>query len=261
MKMKMVLLLLTFFITQVATGQVLKDRKLKDDAMDAFTELDEEALTLRFFDAVTGKSIADARVEIQDIGDFVTDFEGRATFPIPEEDGYHEVQFSRSGYVETKFRIEITAGTLFFNRFSISPAMPIGYLRVVLDWDAEPGDLDAHFIKRGAYHISFRNMRVADDGIARLDRDDRNGYGPETITAKTIDEYGDYVFAVHDYTNRNESRSNALSQSKACVKVFSRDRLMGIFYVPQNEQGNYWEVFKIVNGQIIPLAQSITTMD
>jgi len=253
MNSKFLSLALLILLAQHANAQVSKEQRLKEDAFDTFHELDKKELTLRFYNALNAAPVPDAEVEILNIGRFVTDFEGRATFPIPENDGFYTVQFLKKGFVKTEFKIEIAAGTLFFNRFSISPTMPIGYLRVVLDWEAKPRDLDAHFIKNGVYHISYRNMRVSNDGVTSLDRDDIDGYGPETITAKNIDAQAEYIFAVHDYTNRNQSSSSELSRAKACVKVFGDGRLMNIFYVPQSQNGNYWEVFKMVNGEVIPL--------
>ncbi len=65
--------------------------------------------------------------------------------------------------------------------------MKVGSIRIILDWDKSPNDLDAHLVKDGDYHISYRNKRVADDGAAQLDRDDMNGYGPETITINNVE--------------------------------------------------------------------------
>ena len=71
---------------------------------------------------------------------------------------------------------EVIAGTIFWNRFTVSPNIEMGSIRIVLDWDKKPKDLDAHFVKEGDYHISYHNMKVSDDGSARLDRDDQNGF-------------------------------------------------------------------------------------
>ncbi|MBK6681726.1 MAG: hypothetical protein IPG53_17880 [Ignavibacteriales bacterium] len=90
--------------------------------------------------------------------------------------------------------MEVMAGTIIRNRYSISPKMPLGYLRVVLDWGDSPRDLDAHLVKTNGYHISYRNMMVSADGVAKLDRDDLDGQGPETITATSIDKNGEYLF-------------------------------------------------------------------
>jgi hypothetical protein len=155
----------TAFAQDPKFNQVAKDR-MKDN----FDEADKDVLTLRFNDALSGNPVKDGDVEIKAIGKFTTDFEGKVQFPIPEEDGYYAVSFRKEGYIETDFKIEIVAGTIFFNRISVSPKMNIKQIRVVLDWDAEPRDLDAHFKKRGGYHLSYRNMRTLADGQGQLDR-------------------------------------------------------------------------------------------
>jgi adhesin/invasin len=96
------------------------------------------------------------------------------------------------GRFRSDLKFEVMAGSIFQKRFSISPALDIRFLRVVLDWGAEPLDLDAHFVKDGAYHISYRNMKSLADESAALDRDARNGYGPETITVKEISKNASY---------------------------------------------------------------------
>ena len=104
-------------------------------------------------------------------------------------------------------------------------------------------------------------MSVSDDGIARLDRDDRDGYGPETITIKNIDDQESYSFYVHNYTHKNKINSNKLSNSKASVKVYGDNKLLKIFQVPTNMEGVYWQVFNIDNGQINEINTVKTSID
>jgi uncharacterized protein YfaP (DUF2135 family) len=95
-------------------------------------------------------------------------------------------------------------------------------------------------------------MKISDDGSASLDRDDKNGYGPETITVKNIDEKAEYTFFVKDYSNKNDKKSTALSKSKAMVKVYSDGELVNIWQLGEKQNGNAWVVFNILNGQIVP---------
>ncbi len=217
---------------------------------DVFEEMDKQNLTLRFFNAVTGSEILGARVTIDSV-EYTTDEEGKVLFPAPKNDGLYPVSFRAEKYVPVEFNVEIMAGTLFFNRFSVSPLLDVKFLRVVLDWDSSPPDLDAHLVKQGAFHLSFRNMRTAQDGSGQLDRDATNGYGPETITLKEVSPNNSYSFFVHDYSDGNNSSTRNLARSKATVKVFGDGRLLNIFEIPRNSAGNYWQVFKISNGGIV----------
>ncbi len=221
--------------------------KMKDVLDD---EMDSENFTLRFYNALDGNPIEGAKVEIEGIGNFETDFEGKLKFPKTEEDGKLPVHFRCDGFIPTDFNAEVVAGTIFNNRISISPVMNIEYLRIILDWGRRPNDLDAHFVKEGDYHISYRNMKVSNDGIGKLDRDDTDSFGPETITIKKIDPDADYEFFVHDYSNRTNENSAKLSKSHATVKVYGDGRLLEYFQIPEGKHGNKWNVFVIKNGQI-----------
>jgi len=228
--------------------------KFKNRFEDVFEEDENENLTLRFFNALTGDPIPNASVKIESVGEFETDAEGKVRFPVTD-DGVLLVHFECAKFITSDFKVEVIAGTLFFNRFSVSPMLDLKHLRIVLDWEKEPADLDAHFAKKGDYHISFRNTRVLSDGKGELDRDDMDGYGPETITIRDVDDLAEYEFFVHDFTNRGNSGSSALSRSKATVKVYGEGRLLYVFQVPASQRGTTWSVFKLIQGQFIETNQ------
>lgn len=228
-----------------------RERKLMEQQKDdVFEELDHQGLTLRFFNALTGGEIRGAKVTVNN-ADYTTDEEGKVVFPAPDSDGLYPVSFRAEKYVPAEFNIEVMAGTLFFNRFSVSPLLDVKFLRVVLDWDAAPPDLDAHLVKQGAFHLSYRNMRTAQDGSGQLDRDATNGYGPETITLKEVSAANTYAYFVHDYTDGNNASTQNLAKSKATVKVFGDGRLLNVFEIPRRGIGNYWQVFTVSNGGIV----------
>jgi hypothetical protein len=227
-------------------------RRLGLDADDALAELDKQ-FTLRIFDAVTGKPVGGAEVEYSGRRG-TTDGDGAVRFPFPPgltaDEAAGEALFRKRGYVTTKLMLRFEAGTLFFNRFSVSPALPPGLVRVVLDWDQAPADLDAHLVKDGAWHISFREMRKFED-LAWLDRDATNGFGPETITVKRFDLSARYRFFVHDFTNRGKAAADALAASKAHVRLYTDAGLLKTFAVSPKLVGDRWEVFEIVDGQVV----------
>lgn len=252
MKIKYFILTIIFLFTCVFNQYPPKMdfNKIIDDS---FAEIDGE-LTLYFFDAISGNPIENALVKMEDIGEFKTNSDGMLRFQIPE-DPFMKINVSvkKKGYIDTDFILELKAGTIFLNRFSISPSIPLGHMRVVLDWGKKPKDLDAHFVKYNSYHISYRNMKIDADGVAMLDRDDTNGYGPETLTVTEIDSNKEYNYFIHDYSNGNIKNSDKLSKSNAEVKVFGRGKLLYHFKIPQNKKGNTWNVFKILNSKIIPV--------
>lgn len=243
--------LLLFVCAVVASAQITT----KTD--DAFNELETGNLTLRFYNAVNGKPIEGASVTIENSDPFTTDEEGKIEFAPPADNALLQVTVRADGYIPTTFPIEIMAGTLFFNRISISPMMDIKFVRIVVDWDKEPRDLDAHFVKveEGGYHISFRNMRVLADGSGMLDIDATQGYGPETVTIKEVSTRSVYSYFVHDYSNQSNPRSTALSDSKATVKVYGDGKLLKVIRVPKKKEGTVWNVFRIEQGQVREINQ------
>ncbi|MFA6468603.1 MAG: hypothetical protein WCW35_06885 [Bacteroidota bacterium] len=226
--------------------------QIKVKYTDVFEELDSGLLTLRFFNAVTGIPLTGGMVEIDSIGSFETDEEGKMLFPAPTGNGLYRAVVRADGYIPTEFPVEIMAGTLFFNRISVSPKLDLKSVRIVLDWDKAPLDLDAHFQKSSGdgYHISYRNMKVLADGTGKLDIDAMQGYGPETITVNEISTASIYSYSVRDYSNRNANHSGALSESKGTVKVYADGRLLKVFQVPRKKEGTVWNVFTIEQGAI-----------
>lgn len=252
---------------QAAPKKGIDPKRIGEESDDALAEVgspkDEasERLTLRFFNALDGKPISGGQVTIAGFEQpFVTDGEGKVLFPIPEEDGKRKVVFAREGYVTSEFEIEIEVHSLFFNRFSVSPSLDKEFVRIVLDWDAKPADLDGHLVKLGAngYHVSYRDMVTSKDGAAHLDHDALNGYGPETITITRVDGAATYEYLVHDFTNRGDKNDKELGKSKATIKVYAQARLIGVYQIPRGATGNLWRVFAIEKGEIKLLGEMIS---
>ncbi|WP_420220391.1 tetratricopeptide repeat protein [Metapseudomonas resinovorans] len=131
--------------------------------------------------------------------------------------------------------------------YAISPVMQnLDGLRVVLSWGAQPYDLDSHMAFAGN-HIYFR-QKIGTD--ANLDVDDIDGYGPETITL-TRKHFGEpYVYSVHNYSEQTYPRSKTLSNSQAKVFVYVGQSLVRTYYIPRNQPGNLWTVFRLTgNGE------------
>ena len=232
-------------------GQYPQIKDIDKHMDDAFSEMEGE-LTLHFFNAVTGNPIHNAIVKMDSIGEYKTNDEGKILFPIPEDAfSVIPVSFRADKYIKTDFDLELQAGTLFLNRFSISPEIDLKHIRFVLDWSKKPRDLDAHLVKKGDYHISYRNKRKYADGIAEVDRDDMNGYGPETITVREISPNAVYEYYVHDYTHRSSPKTKDFSKySKAVVKVYGEGKLLHKVQIPQDRIGNTWQVLEIRNKKI-----------
>lgn len=241
------LALLLFVSIQTTYAQI---EEMREKMQDQMTEIEDGKLTLRFINAVDGNAVIDATINIDGLGEYTSDRQGRVLFDVPE-DGTYSMVFSKEGFISANLKFDIMLGTIFYNRFSVSPKIDMGTIRIVLDWDDNPKDLDAHLVKEGGYHISYRDKNSSADGKAILDRDDLDGYGPETITITDVDDDAEYKFYVKDFTNRDRNNSKRLSKSKARIKIYGEGELLHEFEIKEKLKGNTWMVFRIVKGEII----------
>jgi tetratricopeptide (TPR) repeat protein len=139
--------------------------------------------------------------------------------------------------------------------YAISPVMNnLDGMRIVLNWGAEPSDLDSHL----AYpnnHVYFSNKNGLE---SMLDVDDTTSYGPETITINRKHDGERYVYAVHDFSDRGLPDSDRLSKSGAKVFVYVGQTLIKTYYVPTNSNGNLWTVFAVTEAGEFQDLNSVT---
>ncbi len=212
-------------------------------------------------DAVTGQPVPNAAVEIsggeERFPSFATDAMGYAAFPV--EIGVYNMNISRPGYIRTSFPVEMNFDEN-PHEYVIALAPEAREYRIVLTWGSRPADLDAHLLgptpEGSSFHLWYRN-RVLIGGKDFLDRDNTTGYGPETITIYSP-AIGEYLYCVHDYSNRRNSSSKALSRSDATVQVYAENRLLKTFKVPKDHPGNLWQVFKIDKNHVINPINTVT---
>ncbi|MEO8516026.1 MAG: tetratricopeptide repeat protein, partial [Flavobacterium sp.] len=115
-------------------------------------------------------------------------------------------------------------------------------LRVVLTWGSNPEDIDSHISYPGNHICYYHKTGV----MANLDVDDTDSFGPETITIERKQPGQKYIYAVHDYTDKDVRSGNRLSNvSDARVFIYIGNTLIRSYKVPRNETGNTWVVFMI----------------
>lgn len=186
-----------------------------------------------------------------------TDANGNYSVNLPY--GNYTLTAEKSGYVTTPVNIIVQKGTTASQNGTISPALSGSDFRIVLTWGANPRDLDSHmkgrWLNGNDFHVYFaaKGSYGYNEERCVLDVDDTTSYGPETITLNAPANEK-YYYYIHKY-----SGSGTLSSSEAQIKVYQAGKLVAIFNVPSNMgSGNYWNVFVIENGQIIP-KNTITT--
>jgi|GEM_PF-1380555 len=151
---------------------------------------------------------------------------------------------------------------------TITQPVPLGQMRIVLNWGRVPSDLDSHLTGdstsasgRPRYHVYYANemVRAANgDTIAFLDHDDVTAFGPETITIFRFFP-GTLRYKIHDYSNRNTVGSHYMSDSSTAIaRVYTSAGLIREDRIRTGVAGNQWYAYDI-NGatQQITLVNSI----
>ena len=80
-----------------------------------------------------------------------------------------------------------------------------------------------------------------------IDVDDTNGKGPETLSVYTKDF--EFVYRVTRYSSDRD-----MTSTRVRVKVYHKDGRQWEFIINnKNNNAKHWNVFKFVNGDVIPL--------
>jgi hypothetical protein len=198
--------------------------------IEGFSELDD-ILVLSFKDAVDCKVVDKATVTLAG-NEYATDYRGYLKLPMgPFSELMDEgipIKIKREGYITLQTDLRVEAGTVLNRRMVMSRALPPGKIRFVLQWDEEPNDLDLH-LKGPGFHISYRHMKSIANKVD-LDRDELNGYGPETITLHHLDETVNYSILVDNFSN------DARFSGSENLKVYVGNRLLHDIQLKQGRQ-------------------------
>lgn len=160
--------------------------------------------------------------------------------------GKYTAEVSAKGYVTEYVDLEIVKGQIKAGAdIILSPEVAEGEIRIVLSWGSAPEDLDAH-----AEGVSSTGSKFAIDyqhkianGVGKLDVDDTNGHGPETITV--TDAAAEFTYFVVDF--REEG---TMSSSNAIVKVYLPGEAQAVTYRVPSTNGIVWEVFSYKDGNL-----------
>lgn len=188
----------------------------------------EGVVILSFKDAVTGRQVPRLSVTIDGVGDFEGE-NGRIRFDSGVFDGILDsrvgLTVTAPGYIPYEDHLRVRLGSPEFSRFLLSPEMPVTQVRFVVDWGRRPSDVDV-WLRAPDFTISYRDMNKA-QGKARLDRDARSGFGPETITLLALNPGAVYLFSVENY-----SKDGPLEGLRATV--YANNRLDRTILLPRS---------------------------
>ena len=180
--------------------------------------------------------------------------DGSYEFPL---DFNHEymIEIMADGYYTDYFNVSTFEDFSLNQDFVLSKLLDKEVLRVILQWEETPLDLDTHAIgvyKANDIDIHYGNKIYTDPDdntfeVSTLDVDDTNGKGPETLSVYTKDF--EFVYRVTRYSNDRD-----MTSTRVRVKVYHKDGRQWEFFIDnKNNNAKHWNVFKFVNGDVIPL--------
>lgn len=180
----------------------------------------------------------------------VTSSNGEYTLTLPI--GNYTVTTEKEGYVSATINIIVQPEITDSQNGTITPNLSGNNYRIVLTWGSNPRDLDSHMegsLSDGnPFHVYYLQKSSYDGKIqvCNLDVDDTTSYGPETVTLNATTNKPYYYYIYH------YAGSGSLATSEAQIKIYQGESLVGKFNVPTDLGNNrYWNVFAIVDGQII----------
>lgn len=126
---------------------------------------------------------------------------------------------------------------------SVTSSIPSSTIEAKLSWGTLPKDLDLHAWvtdSSGEHHVSY-NQKGSLDGspYARLDRDDREGNGEETVEIRAGDSES-IIIAVQNF-----SKEVPFARSDATLKLRRNAGHEILLHVPQTGSGEWWYVVRI----------------
>lgn len=154
------------------------------------------------------------------------------------------VTFSKSGYISNSYSVTVTKRRTTTRNAVLTKQVPIGTYRAVLEWGEKPRDLDSHILGPNSIHVYYGNKT---DTNTELDLDDTTSYGPETITFTPL------TGQTFHYYVHNWSKELDLAGCGATVTVYKGSSQLRKFTIPSSGTGEYWDVFRLVNGTLYPV--------
>ncbi len=224
----------------------------------------------RIIDAISGNPISNAKIKLRtgwgaESGDHIVDLRGEdiaiytdstGSFSLKMFQGNYTLEIEKEGYITAFYNAVAIPENNKDIVYAISPVLPENEYRIIVTWGQTPRDIDSHltYFNYGgqAFHVYYSNPTAIINGrkIAKLDVDDVNGYGPETITIDVDDEIinnGEFRYSLYNFSNEE-----LLSKSDACIKIYKGNTLeCEVIYVPREATCRVWHVFDITSKGVI----------
>lgn len=218
----------------------------------AITDLPTEECTSNFTGSITnavdGSLLASVTINLREGEDIktgeieettTTNVNGEFSFNAIDSQAY-TVEVVISDFITGYYNIELPGEQTVEKKYSLSPTLAAGQMRIVLNWGATPRDLDSYLRGPnangvGGFEVYYGN-RESEGSV--LDKDDVNGFGPETITIETKNT-GEYHYFVKNFYNQN------IATSGAVATIYDENGIFKQITIPSTGSGRYWDVFTL----------------
>jgi len=186
-----------------------------------------------FLDGATIKFTRDGKVESG-----TTDSNGK--YAVMLVAGTYAIEASRDGYITFKAELIVVSSISIGGAadVALSKVLPEGEYRVTLTWAKHSEDLDSHtYLGNNAQDLVYFGKKSRTDTetqmSATLDRDDVNGYGPETTTYKGIGTCNEkphclVKFLVDNYTPKDGD----IGAAEAIITLYKGSTIAGKYNLP-----------------------------
>jgi hypothetical protein len=143
------------------------------------------------------------------------------------------VGFTLSGFTSVSRTVQIVQSQTTNVSVALAPNTAGAPIQIVLTWGAAPVDLDAHLSGPtsggGRFHANFANPSPV--SYASLDHDDKDGFGPETITIRSLPGTTQFVPGEYRFWAQNFGGTPGFDVSNASVAVSQGGRQLATFPV------------------------------
>jgi|GEM_PF-2472203 len=225
-------------------------------------------------DANTGDTIKAASVAIKNwqkttVDTVVSANNGKFTTATLDP-GTYSIVINKDDYYELSIDNKSIAGSIELGNLAICEELAPYQIRVVVQWEDEPNDLDLHLVgptkksvdtTNGRFHIYYPDSRksynegtgeyidgadaTGDKSTASLVQDKTNGYGPEAINI-----FLGYVSGTYTYTLYNWTGSSWVGKNITARVFDSGGEWKELAFPTTATEERYWKMFRVVVDEV-----------
>ena len=197
--------------SKIVAGELVKGKTTAFPDVELTSGLD---VTGQVISALNGKGLSGLKLKVEGT-EIQTESDATGSFTLPAVPvGAIRVHVQGDGYFAETVQVDPAGGEKEIKPVMV-PVLNPGEVRMVLLWGDRVKDLDLH-LYGSDFHVWAKSPKAR---FATLDVDNRNGYGPETITIKNPAE-GTYQIWVHAYQDPKNEGVLKINQSDAEVRIY-----------------------------------------